>query len=236
MNGIFLMLALFLELAAAISLRLSQGFSKPFPALAVVVFSALSLSLLSFTLNVKGFEVSVVYAFWSGVGMAFIVTIEILWKQREKWNSKDIGPIGTMARIGLGIGLVGSVVHGQLATRLDLDTWALGLIGFSALVLAWHWWRIHRHPAPFHDTSPLSFALSVALPLVLYLTWWYAPSFSVTSDAALLFVGSSMVLAAFRGYAGCEMLALSNWLLRRHDQIACAVFTPIDSLEHNKPR
>jgi hypothetical protein len=129
-----------------------------------------------------------------------------------------------MARIGLGLGFVGSVVHGQLATRLAPDTWALGLIGFSALVLAWHWWRIHRSPVPFHDTSPLSFALSVALPLTLYLTWWYASAFSVTSDTAL------------RGYTGCEMLALSNWLLRRTDQIACAVFTPIDSLEHYKPR
>jgi len=108
---------------------------------------------------------------------------------------------------------------------------ALGLVGFPALVLAWHWWRTRRHPEPFRGTSPLSFALSVALPLALYLTWWYAPAFSVTSDAVLLFVGGSMVLAALRGYAGCEMLALSNWLLRRYDQIACAVFMPIDSLE-----
>ncbi len=236
MNGIFLMLALFLELTAVISLKLSQRFSKLLPSFVMVVFSALSLTLLSFALNVKGFEVGVVYAVWSGVGMAFIVTIEIIWQQREQWNGKDIGPIGTMARIGLGLGFVGSVVLGQLVTRLAPDTWALGLIGFSALVLAWHWWRIHRNLAPFHDTSPLSFALSVALPLALYLSWWYAPAFSVKSWAALLFGGLSMLLAALRGYAGCEMLALSNWLLRRTDQIACAVFTPIDSLEHFKPR
>ena len=68
MNGIFLMLALFLELAAAISLKRSQGFSKRLPALAMVVFSILSLTLLSFALNVKGFEVGVVYTVWSGVG------------------------------------------------------------------------------------------------------------------------------------------------------------------------
>ncbi len=120
MNVVFLMLALFLELAAAISLKLSHGFSKRIPALATGVFSALSFTLLSFALNVKGFEVGVVYAVWSGVGMAFIVTMEIFWKQREKWNGKDIGPIGTMARIGLGLGFVGSVVHGQLVTRLAL--------------------------------------------------------------------------------------------------------------------
>jgi len=45
-----------------------------------------------------------------------------------------------------------------------------------------------------------------------------------------------MVLAGLRGYAGCEMLAFSNWLLRRTDQIACAVFTPIDYLELRSPR
>jgi hypothetical protein len=32
--------------------------------------------------------------------------------------------------------------------------------GYHALALAWHWWRIRRNPAPFHDTSFLSFALS----------------------------------------------------------------------------
>jgi hypothetical protein len=74
------------------------------------------------------------------------------------------------------------------------------------------------------------------LPFALYLTWWYAPTLSVTSHTVLLFVGLSMVLAALRGYAGCEMLALSNWLLRRTDQIACAVFTPIDSPFAARPR
>ena len=77
MNGIFFMLALFLELAAAISLKLSQRFSKLLPSFVMVVFSALSLTLLSFALNVKGFEVGVVYDVWSGVGMAFIVTMEL---------------------------------------------------------------------------------------------------------------------------------------------------------------
>jgi multidrug transporter EmrE-like cation transporter len=231
MNIILLMLALFSEVAAAISLKFSQGFSKRLPAFAMVVFAVLSLTFLSIALNVKGFEMNVIYAAWSGVGIAFIAAIEIRWKQGEKWNGRDIGPIGTMARLGIGLGLVGSVVYGQLATHLAPATWALGLIGFPALALVWHWWRIRRNPVPFHDTSPLSFALSVALPLALYFTWWYAPAFSVTSDAVLLFVGGSMVLAALRGYAGCEMLTLSNWLLRRYDQIACAVFTPIDSLE-----
>jgi len=236
MNGILLTSALFSECLAVIFLKLSQGFSKRLAGLATVAFAVLSLTLLSFALNVKGFEMNVIYAAWSVVGIAIIAFVEPFWKQKEQWNNRDIGPIGTMARLGIGLWLSGSVVYGQLVTRFvpathTFASWALGLIGFPALVLAWHWWRIRRHPARFQDTSPLSFVLSVALPLALYFTWWYAPAFSAASDAVLLFVGGSMVLAALRGYAGCELLALSNWLLPRCDQIACAVWTPIDSLE-----
>jgi len=231
MDSVFLILALFLEVAGTTFLKLSQGFSKRLAGLATVVCYGLSLTLLSFSFEsfTLGFEVDMAYTVWSGVGIALIAIMELLWKQREPWNGRDIGPIGTTARMVLGFWLSGSVVRAQFATRFAPAThapaaWALGLFGFPALALAWHWWRIRRNPVPFRDTSPLSFALSIALPLVLYFTWWYAPTFSVTSDAVLLFVGGSMVLAALRGSAGCE-------LLRRSDQIACAVFTPIDSLE-----
>lgn len=150
---------------------------------------------------------------------------------------REVGPFGTAARLVLGSYLVGSVVYGQLATHhVRPATWVLGLLGFPALALAWHAWRIHYNPARFSDTSPLSFALGALLFLALYLTWWYAPALSVTSDAALIFFGGSMLLAALRSDAGCEILALSNWLLRRHDQIACAVFAPIDALERRSAR
>lgn len=55
--------------------------------------------------------------------------------------------------------------------------------------------------------------LNIGVFLALYLTPEKAPPRSVTSDAALLFYGASMLLAALRGYAGCEVLAVSNWLL-----------------------
>ena len=151
-------------------------------------------------------------------------------------DNRDIGPLGTVARLVVGLLLVGSVIYGQLATHLTPASWALGLLGFPALVLAWHRWRVHRHPAPIADTSLLSSLLGVALFLALYFTWWYAPALSVTSDAALLFFGGSMLLAAFRGDAGCEIWSASNWLLHRHDQIACTVFFPIDALERRGTR
>ncbi len=148
-------------------------------------------------------------------------------------HHRDVGPIGTAVRLGLGLLCLGLIVFGQLSSQAHLlpVTWALGLIGFPALVLAWHWWRVRRNPAPFHDTSPLSFALSLGLPLALYLIGWFVPALWFTSNATLIFLGFSLVLAALRGSAGCEFLVLSNWLLGRSDQMACAVFTPIDDLE-----
>jgi hypothetical protein len=63
---------------------------------------------------------------------------------------------------------------------------------------------------------------------------WLVPAVWFTSDATLIFVECSLVLAARRGSAGYEFLALSNWLLRRSDQMAYAVFTPIDDLEQRR--
>jgi hypothetical protein len=135
-----------------------------------------------------------------------------------------IGPVGTAARLLVGALLLGSVVHGHLARGFYVSSWALGLLGFPSLVLALQWLRARRTPTPLEATGPVSHALNLAVFLALYLM-------EATSDAALIFYGTSMLLAALRGYAGCEVLAVSNWLLRRDDQIGCAVFWPVDYLE-----
>ncbi len=45
-----------------------------------------------------------------------------------------------------------------------------------------------------------------------------------------------MLLAAARGYAGCEVLAVSNWLLRSDDQVDCVMFWPVDETERRPLR
>ena len=137
---------------------------------------------------------------------------------------RGIGPVGTAARLLVGALLLGSVVQGHLARGFHLSSWALGLVGFPALVLALQWLRARRTPTRLEATGPVSHALNLAVFLALYLM-------EATSDAALILYGASMMLAAVRGYAGCEVLAVSNWLLRRDDQIGCAVFWPVDYLE-----
>ena len=144
---------------------------------------------------------------------------------------RAIGLWGTVARVALGVILVGSVLYGHAARGWHPTAWLLGWLVFPAVVLAAQWWWARRNPAPLRAVGPVGHVVNLAVFLALYLTTWYAPGVDVLSDAALLFYGASMLVAAARGYAGCEVLAVSNWLLNRDDQIGCAPFWPIDALE-----
>ena len=55
--------------------------------------------------------------------------------------------------------------------------------------------------------------------------------FEPTRGATLVFLGSAMVFAAARGKGGCEIVAVSNWLLRRDDEVGCPLFWPVDAYE-----
>lgn len=73
MSWVFLGIAIVLELCGTTLLKVSQGFAKMLPALGGFAFYALSLTFMNFAL--KRIDVSIVYAIWSGLGMAAIATI-----------------------------------------------------------------------------------------------------------------------------------------------------------------
>lgn len=146
--------------------------------------------------------------------------------RRPAVRRRGIGPLGTAARVTVGLVLLGSVVGGHLARGFHPSSWVLGLLGFPALLVVLQWLRARRTPTRLEATGPISHAVNLAVFLVLYLL-------EPTSDAALLFYGASMLLAALRGAAGCEVLAVPNWLLGRDDQVGCAAFWPIDRLERS---
>jgi hypothetical protein len=154
---------------------------------------------------------------------------------RRATRRRHIGPAGTAARLIVGLGILGSVVHGHVTGDFRPAPWLLGFVGFPFLVLGLHSWGSHRAYTRIRATSPLAHVANIALFFALYLTPEYAPALSVTSDAALLFYGASMLLGAVRGDAGCEVLAFSNWVLARDDQVGCAVFAPVDRVEMAPP-
>jgi len=154
-------------------------------------------------------------------------------------QSRQIGSIGTMARVVLGLllladGLVGgqvSVIQGVVRTGFEPSSVALGVIVFPVVLLAWQWLRTRRDSTRFQATGPVGTATNIIVFFALVLTPWYARPLAFTSAAALVFYGASMLLAALRGYGGCEVLVVSNWILGRDDQIGCLVLSPIDSAE-----
>jgi hypothetical protein len=129
--------------------------------------------------------------------------------------------------------MVGSVVVGHIRTFRPLP-WILGLLIFPLIAIGWQWVRARRRPHRLRATGPIAHVVDIAVFFALYLTPYYAPAIGLTSDAALLFYGVSMLLAAARGYAGCEVLAISNTVLGRDDQIGCLVFGPIDQVESGR--
>ena len=147
---------------------------------------------------------------------------------------RAIGTAGTAARTGVGLFCIGSVLAGELTRGFHPAAWLLALGVFPALLVAAAWLRARWRPVGLRATGPVGHALNCAVFAALYATPWYAPGLGFTSDAALLFYGASMLLAAARGYAGCEVLAVSNWLLRRDDQVGCVLFAPIDALAHRR--
>lgn len=160
-----------------------------------------------------------------------VMTVPTTLDRQTTNVGRRMGAAGTVARLALGGVMVGSVVQGHVSAGFHPWSWVLGLVGFPTVVVGWQWWRARRGAGRFQATGPVAHLVNIAVFLALYLTTWYAPSLEVTSDAAVLFYGASMLLAAVRGYAGCEVLAVSNWLLGRDDQVGCAVFWPIDQME-----
>jgi len=96
-SWLFLMAAIFLEVAGTISMKLSDGFTKLTPSIFMGVFYAASIVALTFAL--KKFEVSVAYSIWAGVGTALIAIAGILYFKEPTTLLK----VGSIALIILGV-------------------------------------------------------------------------------------------------------------------------------------
>ena len=132
-------------------------------------------------------------------------------------TARSIGMWGTLARLAAGAVLLAVA----FVVGVGWDDAAIGLVGFPAAVMLVLAIR-GRSATPLRFYGSRGHLINGAIVVA---------AFVLLTPAALLFYGASMVLAGARGYAGCEVFALSNWLWRRDDQIACAIFSPIDAIE-----
>ena len=83
---IFLIGAIFFEVAGTILLPVSQNFTKLIPTLALSVFYLCAFYLLTFVVN--KLPLAIVYATWSGLGIFTIAIMGyIFFKQTLAWQS-----------------------------------------------------------------------------------------------------------------------------------------------------
>lgn len=145
-------------------------------------------------------------------------------KQRQ---ARGIGFLGTVARIVLGLIFLSTAFFGGI----QLYQIMIGLIGIPFLLLSIQKIRLIWNDSTLRWTGNIGYILNMLVFLAFYLTPVFYPPLGFTSDIVLIFYGVSMLLSAAKGYAGCEITAISNWILGRDDQVGCVIFTPIDIVE-----
>lgn len=79
--------AILCEVAGTLSLRASEGFSRPLPTVTFVVGYLVAFTLLAIVLN-RGLPVSVAYAIWAGTGVALVagLSVPIFGESISEWQ------------------------------------------------------------------------------------------------------------------------------------------------------
>ena len=141
-------------------------------------------------------------------------------------EGRAIGPIGTAASIVTGLCLFS--LTGWAAARGELQIYEvlLGLVGLPIIVMlvVVASQRVLGTTAYLSATGRIGTLTNLGMIVALFALPW-------TTEIAYIFYGVPMFLAAWRGYPGCELLAISNLVLRRGDELGCPWFYPVDALE-----
>ena len=78
MTYLFLLCAIFAEVAATSLLKSTEGFTRLWPTVICLVGYAVSFALLALSIS-RGMQTDVAYALWSAIGTAAIVLIAVLF-------------------------------------------------------------------------------------------------------------------------------------------------------------
>jgi hypothetical protein len=149
-------------------------------------------------------------------------------------DGREIGPIGACSRV------LGGLTAITLPIALAGFTWwdaaiALVALPLVAALVAMLITAILRRVAPRSLTARHAICSPAGCSLVFLVVLANAAIVSLTpangNVTIWVWLGASMLLAAARGYGGCEVLAVTNLITGRRDQVGCFLYTPIDRWE-----
>jgi hypothetical protein len=142
-------------------------------------------------------------------------------------------PLGRALRILIGLALIAYVtpvfffrVPLRFTGKVLLLT--VGLIGLYSLLHI----VVSRRIVAFG--SSLGAVLAAGLLVALYVIGVHGSLIFGQGEGALAvitFLGISLVVAGVRAAPGCEVMAIPSLLFRKHSELACLIFSPLDSLE-----
>ena len=98
-NWFYLILAIISEVIATSSLKSTEGFTKLWPSIIVLLGYSAAFYFLSLTLDT--IPIGIVYAIWSGVGIAAIAIVSVIFFDQK---------LDTASYIGMGLIIAGVVV------------------------------------------------------------------------------------------------------------------------------
>jgi small multidrug resistance pump len=107
MSAGYLAAAIILEICGTTALKLSDGFTRIGPSGVVVLCYAASFPLLSLAL--RGIELSIAYAVWSGVGTAVVAAIGITW------FGETAGALKLLCLVLIVLGVAGLHLSGRIS-------------------------------------------------------------------------------------------------------------------------
>lgn len=139
-------------------------------------------------------------------------------------HNQGMGPIGRVARLVVGAGLLYLAGFAATAWRLRWYDALLGLVLLPSAMLISGLVARHRSNTPLQLTGTGATTANCALIVALVSNPYTAPG-------AELFYGTTLLVAAARAQLGCEATVISNSLLHRNDQLGCPIFTPLDRAE-----
>ncbi len=100
---LLLLAAVFMEVIGTTALKLSNGFTRPWPIVAVVL--GYGFAFMALGLVLKRMEVSVAYAVWAGLGTALVALVGVIWfGEAMNWVKAGSLALIIIGLIGLNLG------------------------------------------------------------------------------------------------------------------------------------